>query len=263
MKPEVKKIPRRPGEKEKEKEAKREEKERSEKEDDKSPSRAPIELKSISPSRAPQDSRADSAQASKGKGKISTGAKRFLEKAVREAANFVERKVRKKEKSPSPKLREHSPGGGVRSDSNLDFLGSLASPVDTIVWATVDSGAATSCLPKEMAQSLELAMTPVDEKPFTNASGQPVQVHGICNPMVTMGEKGGPQVKGVGQFRAMDVAKPLLSVSKLVEKGWTVTFGPKGSFLQRGAKKVLITMTGGVFKIAMDFHGQPIEGLKA
>ena len=264
VKPEVKKIPRRPGEKEKEKEAKREEKERSEKEDDKSPSRAPIELKSISPSRAPQDSRADSAQASKGKGKISTGAKRFLEKAVREAASFVERKVRKKkEKSPSPKLREHSPGGGVRSDSNLDFLGSLASPVDTIVWATVDSGAATSCLPKEMAQSLELAMTPVDEKPFTNASGQPVQVHGICNPMVTMGEKGGPQVKGVGQFRAMDVAKPLLSVSKLVEKGWTVTFGPKGSFLQRGAKKVPITMTGGVFKIAMDFHGQPIEGLKA
>jgi len=264
VKPEVKKIPRRPGEKEKEKEAKREEKERSEKEDDKSPSRAPIELKSISPSRAPQDSRADSAQASKGKGKISTGAKRFLEKAVREAANFMERKVRKKkEKSPSPKLREHSPGGGVRSDSNLDFLGSLASPVDTIVWATVDSGAATSCLPKEMAQSLELAMTPVDEKPFTNASGQPVQVHGICNPMVTMGEKGGPQVKGVGQFRAMDVAKPLLSVSKLVEKGWTVTFGPKGSFLQRGAKKVPITMTGGVFKIAMDFHGQPIEGLKA
>ena len=255
LKPEVKKIPKRPEEKEKE---------RSEKEDDKSSSRAPIELKSISPSRAPQDSRADSAQASKGKGMLSTGAKRFLEKAVREAANFVERKARKKkEKSPSPKLREHSPGGGVRSDSNLDFLGSLASPVDTIVWATVDSGAATSCLPKEMAQSLELAMTPVDEKPFTNASGQPVQVHGICNPIVTMGEKGGPQVKGVGQFRAMDVAKPLLSVSKLVEKGWTVTFGPKGSFLQRGAKKVPITMTGGVFKIAMDFHGQPIEGLKA
>ena len=264
LKPEVKKIPKRPGEKEKEKEAKREEKERSEKEDDKSPSRAPIELKSLSPSRAPQDSRAGSAQASKGKGKISTGAKRFLEKAVREAANFVERKVRKKkEKSPSPKLREHSPGGGVRSDSNVDFLGSLASQVDTIVWATVDSGAATSCLPKELAQSLELAMTPVDEKPFTNASGQPVQVHGVCNPMVTMGEKGGPQVKGVGQFRAMDVAKPLLSVSKLVEKGWTVTFGPNGSFLQRGAKKVPVTMTGGVFKIAMDFHGQPIEGLKA
>ena len=254
VKPEVKKIPKRPGEKEKEKEEKKEEE----------APRAPIELKSKSPSRAPEDSRADSAQASKGKGKFSMGTKRFLEKTLRDAANYVERKARKKkEKSPSPTPKEHSPRGGVRSDSNLDFLGNLASPVDTIVWATVDSGAATSCLPKELAQSLELAMTPVDEKPFTNASGQPVQVHGVCNPMVTMGEKGGPQVKGVGQFRAMDVAKPLLSVSKLVEKGWTVTFGPNGSFLQRGAKKVPVILTGGVFKIAMDFHGQPTEGLKA
>ena len=259
VKPEVKKIPKRPGEKEKV-----EEKEKEEKKEEEEAPRAPIELKSKSPSRAPEDSRADSAQASKGRGKFSMGTKRFLEKTVRDAANYMERKARKKrEKTPSPKPRKHSPRGGVRSDSNLDFLGSLASQVDTIVWATVDSGAATSCLPKELAQSLELAMTPVDEKPFTNASGQPVQVHGVCNPMVTMGEKGGPQVKGVGQFRAMDVAKPLLSVSKLVEKGWTVTFGPNGSFLQRGAKKVPVTMTGGVFKIAMDFHGQPTEGLKA
>ena len=259
VKPEVKKIPKRPGEKEKVEEEEKEEK----KEEEEAP-RAPIELKSKSPSRAPEDSRADSAQASKGRGKFSMGTKRFLEKTVRDAANYMEREARKKrEKTPSPKPRKHSPRGGVRSDSNLDFLGSLASQVDTIVWATVDSGAATSCLPKELAQSLELAMTPVDEKPFTNASGQPVQVHGVCNPIVTMGEKGGPQVKGVGQFRAMDVAKPLLSVSKLVEKGWTVTFGPNGSFLQRGAKKVPVTMTGGVFKIAMDFHGQPTEGLKA
>ena len=61
------------------------------------------------------------------------------------------------------------------------------------------------------------------------------------------------------EFRAMDVAKPLLFVSKLVEHGWTVTFGPQGSFLQRGSKKVPVTMTGGVFRIAMDFHGQPAQ----
>ena len=114
-----------------------------------------------------------------------------------------------------------------------------------------------------MCKNLELEVKPVDEKPFANASGQPVQVHGTCSPMVTMGEKGGPKVKGVGQFRAMDVAKPLLSVSTLVVKGWTVTFGRKGPFLQRGAKKVPVVMTGGVFKIAMDFHGQPAAGLIA
>ena len=77
--------------------------------------------------------------------------------------------------------------------------------------------------------------------------------------MVAIGEKGGPQASGVGQFRAMDVAKPLLFVSKLVEHGWTVAFGPQGSFLQRGSKKVPVTMTGGVFRIAMDFHGQPTQ----
>ena len=120
-----------------------------------------------------------------------------------------------------------------------------------------------SCLPKETCKNLDLEVKPVEEKPFTNASGQPVQVHGTCSPKVTMEETGGPQVKGVGQFRAMDVAKPLLSVSELVENGWAVTFGPKGSFLQRGAKKVPVVMTGGVFKIVMDFPGQPTEGLMA
>ena len=264
VKPEVKKIPRRPGEKEKEKEAKREEKERSEKEDDKSPSRAPIELKSISPSRAPQDSRADSAQASKGKGNSAQVPRDSWKRQC------VKLPTLWKEKSGRRRRSHHlqAQGAFARRRSSIRLQPRLPGKFGIsggyhCLGHTVDSGAATSCLPKEMAQSLGLAMTPVDEKPFTNASGQPVQVHGICNPMVTMGEKGGPQVKGVGQFRAMDVAKPLLSVSKLVEKGWTVTFGPKGSFLQRGAKKVPITMTGGVFKIAMDFHGQPIEGLKA
>ena len=118
-------------------------------------------------------------------------------------------------------------------------------------------------MPKQMCKNLDLAVKAVDEKPFTNASGQPVPVHGTCSPMVTIGVKGGSQVKGVGQFRAMDVAKPLLSVSKLVGNGWTVNFGPQGSFLQRGSKKVPVVMSGGVFKIAMDFHGHPTEGLTA
>eukprot|EP00435_Cladocopium_sp_Y103_P012181 s2981_g3.t1 len=193
-KPEVKKIPKKPEEKEDDKE--------------KSPSRAPIDLRSRSPTRKPRDEGRTGSVLAKSRREGTQGAKRVLAQAAREA--------------PSPKPREHSHGGGVRSDStgsNMDFLGNLSTEVDTIVWATVDSGAATSCLPKEMCQSLELAMKPVDEKPFTNASGQPVHVHGMCNPIVTIGNKGGPQVSGVGEFRAMDLAKPLLSVSKLVEHG--------------------------------------------
>ena len=145
VKPEAKKIPKRPGEKQAEKE--------SEKETEKSASKAPIVLRSRSPTRQPEDSRADSAQASTGKWKVTAGAKRFLTRAVLEAAKDVGRRAKKlkptqeekekekekeKKKSPSPKPREHSHGGGVSSNSNLDFLGSLASPVDTIVWATVD-----------------------------------------------------------------------------------------------------------------------------
>ena len=65
-----------------------------------------------------------------------------MTKAVLEAADIVGRRAKKKvssekkEKSPPPKRREHSRGGGVDSDSNLDFLGSLATEVDTIVWAS-------------------------------------------------------------------------------------------------------------------------------
>ena len=111
-----------------------------------------------------------------------------------------EEKEKEKEakKTPSPKPREYSPGGGVSSDSNLDFLGNLASPVDTIVWATVGSGAATSCLPNEMCKNLDLNVKPVVEKPFTNASGQPVSVYGTCSPMVVMGEKGWPTCQRSG-----------------------------------------------------------------
>ena len=99
-KPEVKKIPKRPGEKEKEKKKEEEKEKESEKEAEKSPSRAPIELRSRS--------------LPGGRGKVNPGAKRFLTKAVLEAANDVglrakkKRPPEKKEKSSSPKPRERS-----------------------------------------------------------------------------------------------------------------------------------------------------------
>ena len=91
VKPEVKKIPKRLEEKKKEEEKAKE----SEKETGKSPSRAPIELRSRSPVRQPQDSRADSAQAFRGKGKVTDSAKRFLTRAVLEAAKDVRRRAKK------------------------------------------------------------------------------------------------------------------------------------------------------------------------
>ena len=97
----MKKIPKKPEEKEKkpekDKKAKKEEESKDEKKDEeRSPSRAPIELRSRSLTRKPQDSRTDSAQASKGRGKVAEGAKRFLARAVQDAANDVGRRAKKK-----------------------------------------------------------------------------------------------------------------------------------------------------------------------
>ncbi len=68
--------------------------------------------------------------------------------------------------------------------------------------------------------------------PFTNASGHPVRVHVACNPHVKLGP---PEANssGVGEFRAMDVAKLLLSVAKLVKKGSSMNFTPKGASMSR------------------------------
>ena len=212
VKPEVKKIPKRP---DKEKAERKGIRERGRE----LPSRAPIELRSRSLARKPQDSRADSAQASKGKGKVTAGAKRFLTRAVLEAAKDVGRRAKKQKPPPQEeKEKSHllSPGSTHMveesdSGSNLDFLGSLATSVDTIVWATVDSGAATSCLPKEMCKNLGLAVKPVVEKPLLLASQ--LSVHGTCSPMVTIAGEGRPtsqrsgavQSNGCGKASAVSV----------------------------------------------------------
>ena len=103
------------------------------------------------------------------------------------------------------------------------------------VGATVDSGAATSCLPIEMCRKMELSILKTTDLPYTTASMQPVHVRGVCTPSVTLGIQGtqGASVSGTGEFKAMDVAKPLLSVVKLVSKGWRVNFTPKGASMSR------------------------------
>lgn len=107
------------------------------------------------------------------------------------------------------------------SDSELNSLNQVESSKTTldVIWATVDSGAATSCLPVEMCQEKGLEVEKTSDLPYTNASGGPVKVHGICHPNVTLGSQDGSWVAGTGTFKAMDVAKPLLSVARLVSKG--------------------------------------------
>ena len=97
------------------------------------------------------------------------------------------------------------------SDSELNFLsqGENSKAALNVVWATVDSGAATSCLPVELCQEKGLEVESTSDLPYTNASGAPVRVHGICHPKVTIGNQDGSKVAGTGTFKVMDVAKPL------------------------------------------------------
>ena len=117
------------------------------------------------------------------------------------------------------------------SDSEMNFIGQgqqqppqpeNSKAALNVVWATVDSGAATSCLPVELCQEKGLEVERTSDLPYTNASGAPVRVHGICHSKVTIGNQDESKVAGTGMFKAMDVAKPLLSVARLVNKGWEV-----------------------------------------
>lgn len=60
------------------------------------------------------------------------------------------------------------------SDSELNTVDCNHGMLDAF-WATVDSGAATSCLPSEMCKQMNLAIAKTSDLPYTNASGEPVR----------------------------------------------------------------------------------------
>ena len=143
------------------------------------------------------------------------------------------------------------------SDSEMNCLsqGENSQAALNVVWATVDSGAATSCVPVELCQEEGLEVESTSDLPYTNASGAPVKVHGICHPKVTIGNQDGSKVAGTGTFKAMDVAKPLLSVARLVNKGWEVCFKPGNSYMKFQDATIPLEEKGGVYKIPLNLEG--------
>ena len=151
------------------------------------------------------------------------------------------------------------------SDSIMNFIGQgqqqqppqpeSSKAALNVVWATVDSGAATSCLPVELCQERGLAVERTADLPYTNASGAPVRVHGICHPKVTIGNQDGSKVAGTGMFKAMDVAEPLLSVARLVNKGWEVCPKPGNSYMKFQDTTIPLEEKGGVYKIPLNLEG--------
>jgi len=58
-----------------------------------------------------------------------------------------------------------------------------------------------------------------------------------------------------GTFKAMDVAKPFLSVAGLVNKGWEVCFKPGISYMKFQDTTIPLEERGGVYKIPLNLEG--------
>ena len=92
---------------------------------------------------------------------------------------------------------------------------------------TVDSGAAVSALPRDAAQGYP---TTEDREPktYTSASGHAVPTLGSKRTVLCF-QNG---KTGTVEFDVMDVPKPLLSVSKIIQKGYRVIFDTNGSYIE-------------------------------
>ena len=92
---------------------------------------------------------------------------------------------------------------------------------------TVDSGAAVSAIPRDAAKSFP---TVQDKEPknYTSASGHAVPTLGSKRTVLRF-QSG---KTGAVEFDVMDVPKPLLSVSKVLQKGYWVIFDTDCSYIE-------------------------------
>ena len=108
---------------------------------------------------------------------------------------------------------------------------------------TVDSGAAVSAIPRDAAQLYET--TEAEPKTYTSASGHAVPTLG-CKRTVLRFQNG---KTGAVEFDVMDVPKPLLSVSKVLKKGYRVVFDTECSYIEnkKNGEWFKLYERGGVF----------------
>ena len=111
---------------------------------------------------------------------------------------------------------------------------------------TLDSGAATSCIPVELAAAL--GYKPIQpegtSKVYKTASGEIVKDLGKVDAKVTIG----------CSFRVMAVSKPLLSAGALADKGWSIQMSKTGGHIARDGKKIPISFCNGVYSVPIVFH---------
>ena len=121
----------------------------------------------------------------------------------------------------------------------------------SINW-TVDSGAAVTCIPRNIANDYPL----LDRKSgrvYKDASGNPVPDEGLRKLVGRMPSSDGPLLKGV-KARVAKVAKGLLSVAEVVDNGGEVHFSSGGAWMRTDphGSKIEIVRRGKAYELEMD-----------
>ena len=109
---------------------------------------------------------------------------------------------------------------------------------------TVDSGAAVSAIPRDAAKGFPTVQE-AEPKNYTSASGHSVPTLGSKRAKLQF-QNG---TTGAVDFQVMDVPKPLLSVSKVLKKGYRVVFDTECSYIENKSTGVWFKLyeRGGVF----------------
>ena len=128
---------------------------------------------------------------------------------------------------------------------------SLLAAIDIPQWEkvtlTVDSGASDTVVPPSVARFVELLSSSKVGTEYEVANGGVV---------VNLGEKrceirtsGDTQNTFLMSFQVVEVHKPLLAVSKLIEAGHQVVFGKDSHILLSCGDKVPIRLSGGTYEV--------------
>ena len=212
-------------------------------------------LRLKSRSRSPGKGRAASAPAASEKGHQKGKQKkvqltRAVNVATQEAAREAKKGKGKRHPTPSSEPEE-----GEEDPLALKSLELASMETPMAHQATLDSGAATSCIPVELAEAL--GYKPIQpegtSKVYKTASGKIVKDLDKVDAKVTIGI-GKEALKGRCNFRVMAVSKPLLSAGALADKGWSIQMSKAGGHIARDGKKIPISFCNGVYSVPIVFH---------
>ena len=121
--------------------------------------------------------------------------------------------------------------------------------IDGAVYVLIDSGAAIHCCPRDFAENLSRAVTSLRHYDIRSAGGGVLGHHGsreISFKALDSIENTWHSLRAT--FEVSGVKRPILSVSRLREKGFTVVFGKQAYIENRQQQRLgLIEMKGFFF----------------